>query len=423
MLFTTHSSRRRKNLVMQNAEEATVFEVGSDEQLPLSLVSPAGEIELQRRFAADCGVPDGLKVVVDAGNGRAREHVLASPFALIGAAPGCAVRLDTPGVADRHAFMLVLEGRVFGCDLATPAGTRHEGRLITKAWLQGRPALEIAAATVTIADLQAPGGEGAVAADTDGVELELAFGNSRQAYRVRDALLLFGRDARCKLQYRHDSVSPVHGAIVCTRNTAWLVDLGSPEGVILDGVAVRLAPLHDGSILTIGDKDVEVRLLNGPEPPATKAAPQAGAVSEGFVLEVLERFQDSQRQLLDEMRTWTRDFSQALIEAQHSQSQQLQGERQEMRREFVELMRIMAQRLPGPGGQTARGNAAPQPDQRLPAPPKQLPAPPVARTADPEERLASTQEPEELRRKLQEVEQQLDAQQGWLGSLLRRSPR
>jgi hypothetical protein len=94
-----------------------------------------------------------------------------------------------------------------------------------------------------------------------------------------------------------------------------------------------------------------------------------------------------------------------------------------MRREFVELMRIMAQRLPGSGAQGARRNVSAAPDQRLPPPPKQLPAPPVARTADPEERLASTQEPEELRRRLQEVEQQLDAQQGWLGSLLRRSPR
>jgi pSer/pThr/pTyr-binding forkhead associated (FHA) protein len=422
MLFTTHSSRRRKNLVMQNAEEATVFEVGSDDHLAVGLTLPAGEIELQRQFAAECGVPDGLKLIVDAGNGRLREHALASPFALVGAASGCSVRLESPGVADRHAFMLAMDGRVFGCDLATPGGTRHEGRIITKAWLQGRPALEIAAATVTIADVPATGAETGPP-DTDRVELELAFGNARQAYRVRDALVLFGRDARCKLQYRHDSVAPVHGAIVCTRATAWLVDFGSPEGVILDGVAVRLAPLHNGSVLTIGDKDVEVRLLSGPEPSAVTAAAQAGAVSEEFVLEVLGRFQDSQRQLLDEMRTWTKDFSQALIEAQHAQSQQLQGERQEMRREFVELMRIMAQRLPGPGAQTPRRNAQGQPDQRLPAPPKQLPAPPVARTADPEERLTSTQEPQELRRKLQEVEQQLDAQQGWLGSLLRRSPR
>jgi len=422
MLFTTHASRRRKNLVMQSAEEATVFEVGSDEQLPAGLISPSGDIELQRRFAADCGVPDGLKVVVDAGNGRIREHVLASPFALIGAGPHCGVRLESPGVADRHAVLLVLDGCVFGGDLATTTGTRHEGRLITKAWLRGQPSLEIAAATATIADLPTAG-DVAAAPDGERVELELAFGNSRQAYRVREPLLLFGRDARCKLQYRHDSVCPVHGAIVCTRSTAWLVDFGSPEGVILDGVAVRLAPLNNGSILTIGDKDVEVRLLNGPEPPAVKAAPPAGAVSEEFVLEVLERFQDSQRQLLDEMRTWTRDFSQALIEAQHSQSQQLQGERQEMRREFVDLMRIMAQRLPGPGSPAPRRSAPPPADQRLPAPPKQLPAPPVARTADPEERMASTQEPEELRRKLQEVEQQLDAQQGWLGSLLRRSPR
>jgi hypothetical protein len=287
---------------MQNAEEATVFEVGTDDHLSPGLALPADEIELQRRFASDCGLPDGLKLVVDAGNGRLREHVLASPFALVGAAPGCSVRLDVPGVADRHAFMLVMDGRVFGCDLATPGGTRHQGRMITKAWLQGRPALEIAAATITIADVPAAGAEGS-APETDRLELELAFGNDRQAYRVRDPIVLFGRDARCKLQYRHDSVAPVHGAIVCTRTAAWLVDFGSPEGVILDGVAVRLAPLHTGSVLTIGDKDVEVRLLNGAEPPAAKPAPQAGAVSEEFVLEVLERFQDSQRQLLDEMRT------------------------------------------------------------------------------------------------------------------------
>lgn len=423
MLFTTQSSRRRKNLVMQRAEGETVFEVSADDPLAIGLSSSGEDFELQRRFAADCGIPEGLKLVIDSGNGRLREQAVAGPFALIGKAPGADVRLDVPGVADQHAFMLSMDGRLFGCDLATTSGTRHQGRLITKAWLEGSKSLEIAGATVTIAESDVSGAAAEWVPEADRVQLELSFGNSRQAYRVRGELLLFGQDARCKLQYRHEAVSPVHGAIVCTRSRAWLVDLGSPEGVILDGVAVRLAELRHGSLLTIGDKEVEVRLLSAEEPPATKALPQTGAVSEEFVLQVLEKFQDSQRQLLDEMRTWTKDFSQALIASQQAQSQQLQGERQEMRREFVELMRIMAQRLPGPDAQGPRRNGPVQSDPRLPPPPRQLPAPPVARTADPAERRASSQSPDELRRKLQEVEQQLDAQQGWLGSLLRRSPR
>lgn len=423
MLFTTQASRRRKNLVMQNADEKTVFEIGDAEPLSIGPPGTAEELELHRQFAADCGLPDGLKIVVDAGHGRLREYAVPGPFVVMGTAPACNLRLDAPGIGAQQAFLLFLEGRVFACDLASTGGTRHEGRLITKSWLQGRPAIEFCGMTATVAD--APAAE-AADATTDRVQLELAFGGDKQSYRVRGEIVLIGRDARCKLQCRHESVSPVHAAIVCTRTRAWLIDLGSPEGIILDGIAVRIAPLTDGNVLTLGDKDVEVRTASGAVTNAALAPANAGSVSEGFVLEVLERFQDSQRQLLDEMRTWTKDFSQALIAAQHSQSQQMQGERQEMRREFVELMRIMAQRLPGPAAANTRRSAVvrpAQPDQRLPPPPPQLPAPAVAPTADNNERLATTHAPEELRRRLQEVEQHLDAQQGWLGSLLRRSPR
>jgi hypothetical protein len=422
-MFPSHSSRRRKNLVMHNADGATVFDVGSEESLRVDLSVSGVDNELLRHFAADCGLPGGMKVVVSTASGRIREHVLPGPFAVIGTAPTCNVRVEGEEFADRHAALLSFEGRLFGCDLATPTGTRYDGRLITKTWLTGLPSIEIGKSTVTVVETEPA--EPVVDSDAERVQLELSFGNGRQAYKVRGEVLLIGQDARCKLQYRHPSVAGVHAAIVCTRTTAWLVDFGSPEGVILDGLAVRLAPLKDGSVLTIGDKEVEIRLGSADETPATRPAPAAGAVSEGFVLEVLERFQDSQRQLLDEMRTWTKDFSHALIESQHAQSQQLQGERQEMRREFVELMRIMAQRLPGPapaGGRRAVVRPD-QPDQRLPAPPKQLPAPPVAPTADADERREATQTPEELRKRLQAVEEHLDSQQGWLGSLLRRSPR
>jgi pSer/pThr/pTyr-binding forkhead associated (FHA) protein len=422
MMFTTHSSRRRKNLVMHNAETATVFEVGTDENLPVDLSVSGLDVELLRRFAADCGLPGGMKVVVSTGAGRIREHQLPGPFAIIGTAPTCNVRVEGDEFADRHAVLLYLEGRVFGCDLATAAGTRYDGRLITKTWLAGLPSVEIGQSTATLVEL--PPAVEVSDSEPERVQLELSFGNGRQAYKVRGEVLLIGQDARCKLQYRHPSVVGVHAAIVCTRQTAWLVDFGSPEGLILDGLAVRLAPLQNGSIITIGDKEVEVRLNAGAVAQVPATTPAQGAVSEGFVLEVLERFHDSQRQLLDEMRTWTKDFSQALIEAQHAQSQQLQGERQEMRREFIELMRIMAQRLPGPA--PAGRRPAPRPDdqdQRLPAPPKQLPAPPVAPTADAEERLHASSTPDELRKRLQAVEEHLDSQQGWLGGLLRRSPR
>lgn len=423
MLFKAQSNRRRKTLVMQSADGAAVFDVGAAVTQDSDLSIAAGDVELCHEFAADCGLPGGLKVVVDLGNSRLRERAVAGPYALIGSAPSCNLRLDAPGIAPQQAFLLWLDGRIFGCDLASPGGTRHGGRLITKAWLQDRPTLEFSGTTVTVADVPpldvAPPASGHV-------QLELAFGAGRQPYRVHSDVLLIGRDSRCKLQCRHEAVAPVQAAIVCTRSSAWLVDLGSAEGTILDGIATRLAPLKDGSVLTLGDKEVEVHLQAGAHAPVEPPAPQSGSVSEEFVLDVLERFQESQRQLLDEMRTWTRDFSQALVAAQHAQSQQLQGERQEMRREFVELMQVMVQRLPGPAQANARRHAVPPPaptDQRLPAPPPQLPAPAVAPTADAQERLAATASPDELRRRMQVVEEHLDAQQGWLGSLLRRSPR
>ena len=427
MLFTAQSSRRRKNLVMHSADAPNVFEDDPDDGPAFDLSNDDHDLELQRRFAADCGRPDGLKLAINEEGGQPREHLLPGPFAVIGAEPACNLQIDAPGVGGRQAFLLSLEDRVFACDLAGPVGTRHRGRLITKTWLADSPSLEFGETAVTVADF--PGGGDASKPQPGGgrIEYELVFGGGSQSYRAKGEVLLFGGDPRCKLQYRHESVAPVHGAIVSTRTTAWLVDLGTSEGVILDGIAVRLAPLSNGSVLTIGDKEVEVRMLSESQGLISGAAAAAqGGVSEEFVLKVLERYQDSQRNLMDEMRSWTKEFSHVLVEAQHAQARQLQGERQEMRREFVELMRIMAQRLPGPASAERRAAAAMQPsrpDQRLPAPPSQMPAPVVAPTADDQERLTSTSEPEELRRRLEEVEEHLDAHHGWLGSLLRRTPR
>ena len=414
---------------MHNADGLSAIESGGDDDGPVvDLSGDNADLNLQRRFAADCGLPDGLQLLVEAGTGRAEKHSLPGPLALIGSGPDSHVRVDVAGVGDRQVFLLSLDGRMFACDLAGPTGTRHGGRLITKTWLSDRPTVEFGDVTVTPVAAEDRTTDEPSPADGDRVQLDLVFGGGRQTYRVKGEVVLFGGDPRCKLQYRHESVAPVHGAIVCARTSAWLVDFGTPEGVILDGIAVRLAQLHDGCVLTIGDKDVEVRTVaaaDGPRVPAVEKSSQGG-VSEEFVLQVLERFQDSQRQLLDEMRTWTKDFSATLIEAQQAQSERLQGERHDMRREFVELMRVMAQRLPGPatGGQPRPAALRPaHGEQRLPAPPQQLPRPVVAPTADPQERRTTASEPEELRRRLEEVEEQLDAHQGWLGSLLRRSPR
>src|SRR5579862_4266182 len=79
--------------------------------------------DLAQSLRIATGAGDGLRVTVLAeGDTAPVEHEFKYPFVVIGRGEGCDVLLPNPRVSFRHAYLQVIEGRVFCVDLASRNG-------------------------------------------------------------------------------------------------------------------------------------------------------------------------------------------------------------------------------------------------------------------------------------------------------------
>ncbi len=80
---------------------------------------------------------------------------------------------------------------------------------------------------------------------------------------------LLGRSAECQVVLADASVSRRHAALELGPGGLAVEDLGSANGVVMDGERVQRAELNDGAELTLGRVEIKVEL--GPEPPREEA--------------------------------------------------------------------------------------------------------------------------------------------------------
>jgi len=79
-----------------------------------------------------------------------------------------------------------------------------------------------------------------------------AGGEAREMYINRDNYVI-GRDDGCSLILDDDSASRFHARLTEVGDGLCVEDLGSKNGTLLNGVAVRSARLNSGDELVIGD--------------------------------------------------------------------------------------------------------------------------------------------------------------------------
>ena len=90
---------------------------------PVDVVTP----QLIEQFATDCGLRGTLRLVVcNEATGVTEKFNVDEPFAIVGRASNCQVRLNHPDVNYRHAYLQVIEGRVYCYDLDSEHGVRWE---------------------------------------------------------------------------------------------------------------------------------------------------------------------------------------------------------------------------------------------------------------------------------------------------------
>jgi pSer/pThr/pTyr-binding forkhead associated (FHA) protein len=217
-------------------------------------------------FRAACEMTTPLELGIQREGAAMLRAVITQPFLVIGRDPQADLRLNNTAVSIRHAYLQVIAGHVFFLDLGSRTRTLWEDTPIKSCWFCNGEVLRIGPYQVHLLQggqdeepsLASPLSRGSAAAPPGYVE----FVNSSRAeppFLLHRGLTLVGRAPNCKLRLGDVSVSRVHCCLLCTPVGIWVVDLLGRDGTLVNGTAVRYAPLQDQDLLKIGKFLLRVR--------------------------------------------------------------------------------------------------------------------------------------------------------------------
>lgn len=180
------------------------------------------------------------------------------PCVLVGREVGNDLRLDHEQVSRRHAYLQVVNGRVYCVDLASRTGVWWGDRRCAAGWLDGGARV----GPFLIRPADSPGEEvhwdplETPAADLPELPravLEVVTPSGQSArVPVNRVLTLIGRASDCRFRLQDASVSRHHAGLLLTESGLWVVDLLSRGGTQLNGERIRWSRLGQGDRLSVG---------------------------------------------------------------------------------------------------------------------------------------------------------------------------
>ncbi len=229
-------------------------------------------------FLSACGAQAPLVLEIEGpGHYGIERRSYPQPFVIIGRDERADLLLDHDLVSRRHAYLQVIDGRLFFVDLDSRSGTFYAGNAAESGWLSPGDALTIGPYTLRV---QVPdpnddpdsgfefranpiGQEGMplnplLARSSETVNLprvSLEF-QSRTAghsvWRMSQVLALVGSSPRCKVRLLDSNVSKLHCALLRTTRGLWVIDLLGRGGITVSGATVRFASLAGDDVLGLG---------------------------------------------------------------------------------------------------------------------------------------------------------------------------
>jgi hypothetical protein len=121
----------------------------------------------------------------------------------------------------------------------------------------GEPPADLEPGATMIYKSKTPVPTQAVSAEELGVEQELVtltFDGTR--HEVKQRRVILGRSRDCDIQLTDANVSRRHAELRHEGASYWIVDLGSTNGIEVNGKRVKRAKLSDGDTITLGSTDV-----------------------------------------------------------------------------------------------------------------------------------------------------------------------
>ncbi len=119
----------------------------------------------------------------------------------------------------------------------------------------GAPAPKPAAATMVYrpgTDAPSPSGDGDAQVGREAVALTI----DGERHEIAKKVVVLGRGQECDIQLADPNVSRRHAELREEETSYWIVDLGSTNGLEVNGRRLRQAKLEDGDRITLGSTEV-----------------------------------------------------------------------------------------------------------------------------------------------------------------------
>lgn len=296
--------RRRRRLLLLFHRHGTTTAPVAPLAVPPAAVDEESVPAADRDLLRLCGVdPNVTLVVEDLARRPLREQPLDFPALTIGRGPHNDLWLNHDRILSRHALLVWLEGSVFFTALSPKAELLGPKGPMSSGWWTPNLCVRTGAFRLQLRGLKkappsfdpfAP----SLAAELPRLELRFKSAASAiESWPVTRPLTLIGRSPICKVRVDHESILPVHAALIRTAGRLGIVNLSDVEHVQVNGTAVMSAVLDVGDQIRCGVFRFEVQAAA--EWPA-EPAPQNTSLSTASATEaVLRDFADKHQKLLE----------------------------------------------------------------------------------------------------------------------------
>jgi len=220
---------------------------------------------LRQAFSAACKLTGPFKLsATHRGTGDEHTFLVRRPYATVGRGAANDVRLNDPSVSRSHAFLQVVEGRVYCADLGSRTGIVWADGRSGPGWVGVDRSVRIGSFDLTVVHPTLPAGRrppGSCPDATDRSVIDLPAA-SIEVYRGYDIpvgscpldwpVTLVGRHPSCRLRFVDSSVAYFQGCVVNTPDGIWWIDFSARPTSLVNGQRARISRLRDTDLLEIG---------------------------------------------------------------------------------------------------------------------------------------------------------------------------
>lgn len=228
-----------------------------------------------------------IRITAGAGSAGQKTWNIRRPVTLIGSRRPAHIVLHDRHISAAHCVIVNTGSEVLLKDLHSRGGTLCNKEAVDIAILQDGDVLRVGSMNIQVA-IRVPengnGDSGAGIQYRDPTQFDHPIGlelvHTEHVWRVSDAVALIGKHELAPIRLDHDNVARRHALIFRMNNQPAIFDLGSREGIWVDGQRCSLSPLANNSRVTIGPFGINIEFGKKPEPAAS--APPPTTAGSGF---------------------------------------------------------------------------------------------------------------------------------------------